>query len=80
MWEIEVYNGGSITAVQASLVINVVCNLYAMDRVGISFGNAAIQMAHDLNLFAPNAYMADISEQEQKAYTYTAWSLYFWVR
>ena len=79
-WDVEIHNNGRITTVQAAMVLCAIHNLYAMDKVGISFGNGAVKLAHELNAFASHADMTCITDVERRAYTYTAWSMYFWFR
>lgn len=80
IWEVEMHNDGSITTVQAALIINLIYNLYAMDKVGMSYGIAAVQLADQLNLFAAHDDSPSMSEVQRHGYTYTAWSIFFWFR
>ena len=79
LWDIEKHNNGSITAVQAALLMNVTYNLYAMDKIGIAFGAEAVKLAQRLQLFAATADMVGTSERERHGYSYTAWCLYSWI-
>ena len=60
--------------------MNVIYNLYAMDKVGVSFGTEAFKLAHRLKLFSATDDMPCTTERERRGYLYTAWSLCFWTR
>ncbi|KAL6808365.1 nitrate assimilation regulatory protein nirA [Trichoderma camerunense] len=51
LWELEAGQKSSITTVQAGMVINIMYNMYSMDKIGMTYGVQAIAMAHDLKLF-----------------------------
>lgn len=60
--------------------MNVIYNLYAMDKIGVSLGYAAIKLAHRLKLFSVAVDMPVTTERERQGYIFTAWSVYFWTR
>jgi hypothetical protein len=60
--------------------MNVIYNLYAMDKIGVSFGVEAVKLARHLKIFSAPPDMPSLTERERQGYIYTAWSLYFWTR
>lgn len=81
LWDIQFHQESHVTSIQAALVMGVMFNLYAMDRVGITYMTEGVRLARNLNLFELPQYMGvNISERELRGFGFTAWSLYFWVR
>ncbi|KAJ4865698.1 fungal zn(2)-Cys(6) binuclear cluster domain-containing protein [Trichoderma breve] len=76
LWELEAGQKSSITTVQAGMVINIIYNMYSMDKIGMTYDVQAIAMAHDLKLFdGPTSK----NRRKQRGYDFTAWSIFFWM-
>ncbi|KFA69723.1 hypothetical protein S40285_09672, partial [Stachybotrys chlorohalonatus IBT 40285] len=75
LWELEVLDRCSVTAVQAAMMMNVTYNLYAMDKVGMVYDAQAVALARELKLFDTVQWR---TKREWVGYGFTAWSLYFW--
>ncbi|KAJ6782478.1 hypothetical protein PWT90_07884 [Aphanocladium album] len=74
LWDMERVEPSSITTVQAGIVMNIVYNVYSMDKVGLSYGTQAVSMAHAMGLFKPADGVTDASTQIVR--DFTAWGLY----
>ncbi|KAH0531151.1 hypothetical protein TsFJ059_000019 [Trichoderma semiorbis] len=61
---------------RAGMVINIMYNMYSMDKIGMTYGVQAIPMVHDLKLFdGPTSK----NQRKQRGYDFTAWSIFFWM-
>lgn len=80
LWDVRSNNDGDVTTVQAAYTMSVIYNLYAMDKIGVPFGVAAVKLAYRLKLFSSPAEMPNTTQRERQGNIYTAWSLYFWTR
>lgn len=64
-----------VTAIQASIILNVILNSNGLDRIGNSYLLQGLAKAYELELFkAVNLH----DEEMQKALTFTAWGLFNW--
>ncbi|SCO92559.1 uncharacterized protein FRV6_16687 [Fusarium oxysporum] len=77
LWELELMEKSSITTVQAAAIINIIYNMYSMDKLGTTYGVQAIAMAKDLKIFDPSCRPK--SKSRQHVYDFTAWCLYYWM-
>lgn len=80
LWELELHNDSCITSVQAGLVMSVTYNLYALDKVGMTYTADAIMIARELNLFELPSSLRSSNYREWHGYGFTGWALYFWAR
>ncbi|PVH94826.1 hypothetical protein DM02DRAFT_721089 [Periconia macrospinosa] len=74
LYELELSNP-KLTTVQASPILHSVYNMHGTDIIGHLYTKRAIEMAHRLGLFKTSP---ELSEKEQNARSFTAWSLYGW--
>lgn len=55
-------------------IINIVINLYGLDKVGDTYGWKGLAIAQELRLFDDNAHI--LSERVRNARNFTAWCLF----
>lgn len=67
----------SLTTVQAAAILNLTYMVNGVDRPGWKFLHAAVEMAHEIDLFTQGA---EFLEREQIARTTTSWCLFNWQR
>lgn len=79
LFEVQIYKEPHITSIQAALVMSVTYNLYAMDKIGISYTVQAVEMARNLNLFDAPAGLQG-NTRTLLGHQFTAWAVYFWIR
>ncbi|CAI6338004.1 unnamed protein product [Periconia digitata] len=77
LWDEERYRKSRITTVQAGLVMNILYNMYSMDKLGMTYAVQAVSIAHDLNIFGDTSSLR--SARKQHAYGFTAWCIYSWL-
>ncbi|KAF4340441.1 nitrate assimilation regulatory nirA [Fusarium beomiforme] len=77
LWEMELMEKSSITTVQAAVIINIIYNMYSMDKLGMTYGVQAVAMAKDLKIFYSSSRPK--SMKRQHVYDFTAWCLYYWM-
>lgn len=65
-----------LTSIQAALVMNIVYNVNALDKIGSTYLVQAISMANKLQLFSETIELKD--RKMQMAMAFTAWGLYVW--
>ncbi|KAI1102600.1 hypothetical protein F4804DRAFT_334096 [Jackrogersella minutella] len=77
LWEIEsTIRPGSLTTIQAAVVLSIVATTTAMDKVGTSYLLQAMAMATNLDLFSVTA--GTQNEETRRARSVTAWGLFCW--
>jgi len=76
MWETQALDGKrrKLTSIQAAMIINVVYNLYALDKLGTIHGLQSLSLARDMRLFEGNTHIT--SERVRHARNFTAWCLF----
>ncbi|EOA89630.1 uncharacterized protein SETTUDRAFT_103856 [Exserohilum turcica Et28A] len=76
IWEMQTINrkNRNLASVQAALVINIIYNIYGLDKLGTPFGLQGLAIALDLRLFDGNADVK--SERVRNARNFTAWCLF----
>ncbi|KAF2647340.1 hypothetical protein K491DRAFT_772515 [Lophiostoma macrostomum CBS 122681] len=76
LWEMQVINDKhhNLASVQAALMINIVYNLYGLDKIGSRYGVEGLVIAKNLRLFDGNAHIR--SERIRNARNFTAWCLF----
>lgn len=67
-------NYRNLTSVQAAIIINVIYNFCALDKVGKVYGLQGLSIAQDLRLFDGNAHIK--SKRVRNARNFTAWALF----
>ncbi|KAI7766366.1 hypothetical protein LZL87_013140 [Fusarium oxysporum] len=73
LWELE--SGKSkLTTLQAAMVLHIIYTINGMDQIGISYLLQSVQLAQDLELFAPE----QTEGRTRTARVFTAWALYRW--
>ncbi|KAM5526595.1 C6 transcription factor [Fusarium oxysporum f. sp. phaseoli] len=76
LWDMQ-HGKSSLTAIQAAIVLTIICNCDTLDKIGASYFLQAVAMAHDLKLFQSPPEKS-ISKKAQRAREFTAWSLFVW--
>ncbi|KAF2624882.1 hypothetical protein BU25DRAFT_347202 [Macroventuria anomochaeta] len=76
IWELQTINGRNrtLTSIQAALMINIVHNLFGLDKLGNLYGLQALAIAREMLLFDGNA--DDTCERVRHAKNFTAWCLF----
>ncbi|KAF1737343.1 Nitrogen assimilation transcription factor nirA [Beauveria bassiana] len=75
LWDMDRFEPDSVTTIQAGLIMNLVYNVYSMDKVGLSYGAQASAMAYKMGLFKLPDEVTDPSLQIVR--DFTAWGLYY---
>jgi hypothetical protein len=78
LWELALNEKNSLTTIQAALVINIIMNMYSLDKVGMTYAVKAVAMSHELELFTPHTHSNGTASQQ--SYGFTAWSVFWWTR
>ncbi|KAL5603369.1 hypothetical protein FOVSG1_006119 [Fusarium oxysporum f. sp. vasinfectum] len=76
LWVIEESRERSLTALQATLIINTIVNMFGMDKLTSAYLAQAIDMSHELGLFESTTYI--MHKKLRHSYDLTAWSLFHW--
>lgn len=64
----------NLASIQAAMIINIVYNIYGLDKIGTPFGLQGLAIAQGMGLFDGNADAK--SERERNARNFTAWCLF----
>ncbi|KAL7928301.1 putative zinc finger protein [Trichoderma chlorosporum] len=75
LWERE-QQESKITSIQAALFLNGISNLDGADAIGWQYTSRAVNMAHELELFAVTP--KTVSVKMRIAREFTAWTLFCW--
>jgi hypothetical protein len=79
LWEIEIMTGRvRLTTIQASILLHLTNVMNAIDAVGSTYTQLAVNMAHRMKLFGPNGTKQDT--KKRNASVFTAWALFNWQR
>jgi hypothetical protein len=79
LWEIETMtNRVRLTTIQASVLLHLSNVMNAIDGVGSTYTELAVDMAHKIKLFGPNGTTQDT--KRRNARVFTAWALFNWQR
>lgn len=74
LWEVERNQNPRLTTLQAGLILNFICNMNPMDKLGMTYGFQAAAMAHDLGIFGNLDHIAN--QRQRHSYGFTAWCSY----
>jgi hypothetical protein len=79
LWEIETMSSRvRLTTIQASVLLHLTNVMNAIDAVGSTYTEKAVDMAHRIKLFGPNDTIQDT--KRRTARVFTAWALFNWQR
>lgn len=67
-----------LTTIQAGLLLNVLYLFNGSDKIGWRYSLRAIEMAHEINLFAPTP--PEMDREMRNVREYTAWVVFMWQR
>jgi hypothetical protein len=76
LWVDEGSHERSLTALQATLIINTIVNMFGIDELASVYLVQAVNMAHELGLFDSTTYVKH--RKLRHSYDLTAWSLFHW--
>lgn len=76
LWDMDRLEPDSVTTIQAGMIMNIIYNVYSMDKVGLSYGAQASAMAYKMGLFKLPDEVTDPSLQIVR--DFTAWGLVLW--
>jgi hypothetical protein len=78
LWELELGAKKLLPTLQATLLINILFNMYVLDKIGRPYIIQAVAIAHELDLFVPSERNKTSSGRNSR--DFTRWCLYFWAR
>lgn len=76
LWELYANEGVNCTlpTVEGAMLINNVCNLSGLDKIGDNYGLQGVALAHQIKLFDGNAHVE--SKRLQNAMNFAAWGIF----
>lgn len=75
LWELEASKAPNITTLQAGIVLGILYNCNALDKLGVTYFVHAISLAHQLGIFSK---MMSSDPDVRIVSEYTAWGLFGW--
>ncbi|KAM3464907.1 hypothetical protein NHJ6243_001973 [Beauveria neobassiana] len=76
LWDMDRLEPDSVTTIQAGMIMNIIYNVYSMDKVALSYGAQASAMAYKMGLFKLPDEVTD-PPSLQIVRDFTAWGLYY---
>ncbi|CAI6337654.1 unnamed protein product [Periconia digitata] len=77
LWELHSTSKKSLPSLQTALLLNLLFNLHSSDRIGRSYQDQAISIAHEIDLFNLATHTMSASGRDSRGFT--LWCLYWWV-